>query len=370
MRFSDHRLTVLVTFFTVLIGCDSGQKKPDGPLALLQAENQALRQDNAALHSRAALTVDSLAEQCITAGLLYTPAPSEEPVAVPDHAVSTSGECLDCHESHGKPVCQDCHDEQAQDPGHSQTGHTVGSDELPMPVVLASYAQPVENKGVGDIDGSTGASGDFYYGDASYLDANYLASRINGTVDVYQWKPAGDDYEGVSTLAAACKLAQRDKVEELFPDDGKNYKLKRTGNQMGAKLVSTVNTWYDESSAEYLTTPNIATFGYGMIEDGGTFYMTLDIGRNNTCRNAIHSGDMRFSYYEYRPDKANKKLRNRGARIIGRVDYERTALKGPDWKTAIPGFGSDKAFDPKGVDWNSVGLCALVVEVKGIIPLG
>ena len=221
----------------------------------------------------------------------------------------SEGDCLDCHENHGKPGdCTACHEMAREDLG----GHSP---------LVPTFPQPHDTPRQGDIDGITGASGDYYYGAASYLNAAYLMSRINRI-------------------------------------------------HGGAKLFSTVNRVKSDETGEWRYTPNIATFGYGMREEGGKYYVFLDIGKNNSCYNAIRSGDIRFSYYEYQPEQEEKFVRNRGARIIGRVDYGRTALKSPDWRTELPGFGTGERFTPEAVDWEKVGACSLVAEIVGIIPLG
>jgi hypothetical protein len=216
------------------------------------------------------------------------------------------GECLECHEPHRDPDCSQCHEIR-------QTPFVAFDPGSP------SFPQPRDVQRVGEIDGLTGASGDYYYGAASYLNAAYLAERVNRM-------------------------------------------------RGGAKLVSTVNRVMESGQWRY--TPNIATFGYGMREEDGQYYVFLDIGRNNTCHNAVTSGDIRFSYYEYAPEQDEKFDRNRGARIIGRVDYTRTALKASDWKTELEGLGAGEEFSPQQVNWERVGACSLVVEVVGIIPLG
>jgi hypothetical protein len=172
----------------------------------------------------------------------------------------------------------------------------------------------------------TGASGDYYYGRSSYLDAAFLASRVNGIRKIYHWESTEEPEEGVESLAAACALPERPAALALFPDDGERYRLRAASNQQSARLVSTVNRYRDLETGEWVHKPNIATFGYGMREEDGRYFVTLNIGRNNSCHNAISSGDMRFSYYEYDSGQPDKALRNRGARIIGRVDYTRTAL--------------------------------------------
>lgn len=323
------------------------------------AKFDTLQQQNLQLKQRLSRTTDSFEEQCIAAGFVNGERPAEE-AKVAAAVTHPEGECLECHESHGKPDCSHCHDMQ---------GMSLAAElsEANLAALQASFPQPVDIPRQGDIDGLTGASGDYYYGPASYLDAAYLASRVNGMHSVYRWK---QDPQGVNTLEQACQLPERPGVDPLYPDDGQPYSLSSTRNQLGAKLVSTVNSVRDEATGEWSHIPNIATFGYGMREEGGKFYVTLKIGKNNSCHNAITSGDMRFSYYEYSPSEPQKHIRNRGARILGRVDYGRTALQAPDWKTELSGLGVGESFIPEDVDWEQVGACELVVEVVGIIPLG
>lgn len=269
-----------------------------------------------------------------------------------------TGACIDCHVPHENDDCMDCH------VPHPVTSRAFRAPDSPG---SATFPQPLDTPRVGEIDGLSGASGDFYYGAGSYLDAHFLMSRVNGLLRTYQWVGSGD---GIVKLRDACELPDRQHVAPLFPDDGKPYQLQESRNQMGAKTMSTVNRFLDEVSGETRVTPNIATIGYGMLEEDGRYYVNMLIGKNNTCFNAVTSGDVRLSYYEFDKSSTDKQTRNRGARIIGRVDYARTALMLADFSTGIEGFGAGDGFDPADVDWDRVGSCSLIVEVTGIIPLG
>lgn len=284
--------------------------------------------------------------------------------AIQTLAVST--DCKSCHGASNPPPhadygdCKNCHE------GHADTPEP----ELPTGgPTLPTFAQPAFLPGV--IDGKTGASGSTFYTPGSYLNAQWLYRQLNAQFHIYRWKEVSTG--GVIKLEEACQLAQRQHMVDMFPNDGKAYEIEHKNNAIGAKSIATVNKFQEDGKA--VETPNIATFGYGLKEIDGAYFVTMNIGKGNTCHNIIMNGEARLSYYEYDPAQVEKTglaipSRNRGARIIAKTDYERTGLLSADWATAVPGLGVGETFKPEDVKWEDVGACNLMLKIENIIPLG
>ncbi|WP_282167013.1 hypothetical protein [Shewanella japonica] len=346
----------------------------------LTAANDSLVEDNAnlvtkadELQTKAVGYISTFAHQCAEEGVNFdyidpnAPA-DEEPLVAAFASAMASDDCMSCHNYEGSDpanvphgdygTCSNCHDSP-----HEETPPVDPGDPQDP-----TFPQPEPDDTL--VDGKTGASGSFYYGTGSFLNADYLAQRLNGSIYNYEWKEVSDG-SGAKTLKTACGLQNREYMADMFPNDGKEYQLSAIKNQMGAKLVTTVNKFTDDETAEMVETPNVAIFGYGMkLEDNGNYYVSMSIGKNNTCYNAVTEGEARLAYYEYSPMLSAKFERNMGARILGTIDYERTALKGFDWVTEVPGLGAGEDFTPSDVDWTKVGACSLVIKVDSIIPLG
>ncbi|MEZ9370740.1 hypothetical protein AB4140_18225 [Shewanella sp. 10N.286.51.B2] len=347
----------------------------------LSSKNESLAEDNAnlttkteELQDKAVGYISTFNQQCAEEGVMFDyidpNAPAEEAPQMSAFASAmAANECSSCHTyDNDDPVeiphgnygsCSNCHD------GHNETPPVdPGNPQDP------TFPQPEPDDSL--VDGKTGASGSFYYGSSSFLNADYLAQRLNGSIYNYEWVEATESGENTAkTLKTACGLENREFIKDMYPNDGKEYKLNGFNNQMGSKLISTVSKFTDEETTEEVELPNVAIFGYGMkLEDNGNYYASMNIGKNNTCYNSVMHGDVRLAYYEYSPMLSSKPDRNMGARILGTIDYERTALKGFDWVTEVPGLGAGEDFTPSDVDWTNVGSCSLVIKVEGIIPLG
>ncbi|TKB54313.1 hypothetical protein [Ferrimonas aestuarii] len=312
--------------------------------------------------------------QCATVDINfdYVDPNAEESASVVTLAAEEQ-DCLSCHsyDADGGPAgvvvphgdmgsCDTCHE------GHSDGG----GEPLPEDPTDPTYEQPTF---AGGVDGKTGASGYSYYGSGSYLSADWLVAQINKKVHNYRWKEAADGETSVTELAAACGLDNREHMVDMFPSDGKAYVIEEKSNNNGASMVSTVNKFVDEGVN--VETPNIAVFGYGLKKQGDDYYVTMSIGKNNSCYNMIMNGEARLQYYEYDPTQFEKTgletpSRNRGARIIATTDYVGTALKQADWVTPVPGLDAGQDFNPVDVDWSQVGSCSLSLKVESIIPLG
>ncbi|GIU04719.1 hypothetical protein TUM4261_05460 [Shewanella sp. c952] len=337
----------------------------------LTENNDALTADNTGLQAKAVSYISNFSQQCAEAGVKFDYVDPNAPIvaasATPSYMVKAAEEadCLSCH-TYEAPVevphadygatCSQCHDNP-----HLEEAPIEGKPTDP------TFTQP--NPSPTLVDGKTGASGSFYYTPASYLNADYLASRLSGSVHNFEWAEATDEAPGVDNLAAACQLEDREHIKAMFPTDGKSYSLNGFSNQMGAKLISTVNKFTDEETNEIVETANIAIFGYGMKKEGDDYTVSMSIGKNNTCYNAVMNGEARMSYYEYDPMLSVKHERNQGARILATLDYTKTALK-QGWSTVLPGFGAGENFTPAQVNWEDVGSCSLVFKVDSIIPLG
>ncbi|QLE86985.1 hypothetical protein FLM48_19060 [Shewanella sp. Scap07] len=339
----------------------------------LTAENESLTADNSGLQAKAESYISNFSEQCAEAGVSFDYIDPNAPVS--EENVTTQfmakaadeTDCMSCH-TYEEPIkvphtdygasCAQCHDNPHVDVPPVDPGNPTDP----------TFPQPDKPDSL--VDGKTGASGSFYYSPASYLNADYLASRLNGSIHNYEWAASTDEEPGVDTLAAACQLEGREHIKEMFPTDGKSYSLNAFSNQMGAKVIATVNKFIDDETNELVETPNVAIFGYGMKKEGDEYTVSMSIGKNNTCYNAVMNGDARLSYYEYDPMLSVKHERNQGARILGTLDYTKTSLKGFDWVTEVPGLGAGTSFTPEQVDWTKVGACSLVFKVEGIIPLG
>jgi len=382
-------LSVICASMVMLTGCEEEQVvfKTDpailGQLKELNAQNSSLTVANQQLTKRNAeltATIEDLqnkpqtkptnfVEQCKTAGISFEYVDPNLPFtsSAPAQQFAATQECSTCHTATQNPPphadfgnCANCHN------GHS--------DDTPPPSggpTDPSFEQPEFGVGGGSIDGKTGASGKTYYTPGSYLNAQYLKQQLDAQYHIYRWKAV--ETGGVTTIENACNLANRQHMVDMFPNDGKAYEIEYKKNALGAKLIATVNNFdLDGKSAQ---SPNIATFGYGLQQIDGDYFVSMSIGKSNTCYNVIMNGEARLSYYEYDPAELEKTglqtaSRNRGARIIVKTDYVKTGLQGLDWQTAIPGLGQGENFAPTDVDWSQVGACKLMLKVENIIPLG
>ncbi|MBY5990885.1 hypothetical protein [Ferrimonas balearica] len=379
--------------------------------AQLESDKSALESDNAALQTKAESYISRFPEQCAEIGVAFDyvdpNAPAEAASVALVRAMSsqildpTPGSCASCHGYEGEDnsgkvgapaphgafgnaetSCDTCHATDEPDSHYgdayllAHTDYDPGGPSEPMDPTDPTFDQPTFGGSV--VDGKTGASGPSYYGSGSYLNADYLAERINGKVYNAEWALADKEEgeEGVTTLTAACQLEGRESVLAMFPDDGQEYVLNQFGNQIGTKTVVTVSKYTDELTGEEHQVPNVAVFGYGLRKEGDSYFASMSINHNNTCYNAVMNGDVRLNYYEYEPMNSlkvgpNDDARNRGARILGTVDLEKTLLANAYWDFGNPVYGgSAGAIDPKAVDWTTVGSCSLVIKVDGIIPLG
>ena len=67
----------------------------------------------------------------------------------------------------------------------------------------------------------------------------------------------------------------------------------------------------NDKTVEILATPNVTIFDYGIkLEDEGNYYVSMSIGKNNTCYNAVTEGETRLAYFEYSPMFSAKFERN------------------------------------------------------------
>ncbi|MBL4912239.1 hypothetical protein JMA39_03700 [Shewanella schlegeliana] len=389
MMKATFKLSLLCVSILALTACDSDDTDTSGlesQIAALETKNSELTasnttlketnsnlvSDNTSLQEKAVSYINTFEEQCTEAGFKFDYVDPNAPVTeismLPNYmAAAEESDCLACH-TYEEPIkvphqdfgstCANCHDNP----------HSDDKPVVPGNPTDPSFPQPQPSESL--VDGKTGASGSFYYTPGSYLNADYLASRLNGSIHNFEWAQPTEDNPGVNSLEAACQLNDRQHIKQMFPTDGKNYILSGFSNQMGAKLISTTNKFIDETTNKPVETPNIATFGYGMKKNGNDYNVSMNIGKNNTCYNAIMNGEARFSYYEYDPMLSGKQERNKGARILAKIDYTKTALKGVDWVTEVPGLGAGENFTPDQVNWTQVGACSLVFKVESIIPLG
>ncbi|WP_028111801.1 bZIP transcription factor [Ferrimonas kyonanensis] len=398
MKKKQLALSLVCASMVMLTGCNDDETvyetSPEmwDKLEQLETENEALEQQNEQLaeqntalvaevnywkHNGSTVAPHDFTSQCAAIGIEFDYVDPNTPEAARVMAVSAvagGDDCLSCHTYDGSGDtgvtpphgdygdCAGCH--EGHD-GGTDPGGPSGEPTDP------TYTQP--SFAAGAVDGKTGASGASYYGSGSYLNAQWLQAQLDAQVHNYRWSEAADGDTGVSTLAAACALDNRQHMTQMFPEDGKAYVIESKENAIGAKLVATVNKFDDNGTQ--VETPNIATFGFGLKEIEGEYYTSMFIGKNNTCYNAIMNGEARLSYYEYDPTQFAKtgleeESRNRGARIIVSTDYTRTGLFAPDWATPVPGLGAGETFKPEDVDWNAVGACNLTFKVESIIPLG
>ncbi|MCL1097402.1 hypothetical protein [Shewanella gelidii] len=396
MKYKKVTLAMMIASSVFVSGCNDDEveyKTPPEDLAKitqlsdevseLQATNHNLRVQNTALVAQVEkLSVPKFeaydfVTQCAAAGITFSykdPNAPELVKAQPAKAADRSTNCSDCHSYDGDDTgvtiphgdqgdCANCHD-----------AHSVVDPDAPTgDATDPTFTQP--EFGSGAIDGFTGASGGAYYKSGSYLNAEWLKKQLNTQVKNYRWREAGEEETGVSTIAAACVVEGREHMLNMFPTDGKSYVVDIKENAIGAKLVSTVNKVSGTGSSMGSTTPNIATFGFGLKEVDGDYYANMFIGKNNTCYNIIMNGEARLSYYEYDPTQFQKtgldtSSRNRGARILTTTDYAKTGLYGFDWYTPVEGLGIGEAFTPEDVDWSKVGACNITLKVENIIPLG
>lgn len=331
--------------------------------------NMSLKAEIEELKNNPIIKPYDFASQCKTVGIDFDYVNPNSPDDKTDHApvkrVAATTDCTSCHNA------------QSSNPGpHPQYGncaqcHTNPHDTTPPPSGGPNdptFDQPSFMAGA--VDGKTGASGSTFYTPGSYLNAEWLKKQLDAQFNIYRWIPV--EAGGVTQLAAACQLAKREHMVDMYPNDGKAYEIEHKYNALGAKLVATVNKF--EEQGVQVQTPNIATFGYGLKEIDGAYFVTMNIMKNNTCYNAIMNGEARLSYYEYDPaafEKTGLELpsRNRGARIITKTDYKQTSLSDPN-RQPIPGFSAGEDFKPADVNWDNVGSCSLTLKVESIIPLG
>ncbi|MEZ9196907.1 hypothetical protein [Shewanella sp. 10N.286.54.B9] len=352
--------------------------------ATLETQNTDLSEQNVELVAEVAYWKEqegepyNLVTQCATADIHFDFVdPNSDEAQASASIMATGGDdCMSCHnytdggESGVIPPhsdlgdCANCHD------GHSDGGEEpiVGNPTDP------TFTQPTFNYGV--RDGKTGASGPTWYTPGSYLNADWLVKAINKQVYNYRWTEANaeEGQTGVTELAAACGLENREHMTEMFPNDGKAYVIEEKKNNNGTQLFATVNKF--EDNGEQVETPNIAVFGWSMDKDEttGDYYATGTISANNTCQNIIMNGEARLTYYEYDPTQFTKTgleepSRNRGARILLSTDYVGTQLI-ENYPSAMPGFETGTDFKPEDVEWDRVAWCGLKMKVESIIPLG
>ncbi|MBW3141193.1 hypothetical protein KUV56_16980 [Ferrimonas balearica] len=339
----------------------------------LQEETVQLQEQADALQAKAESYISTFQQQCSEAGVKFDYVDPNAPTVnaygqtiLFADAAPRSNDCTSCHTAGGSApdphpdygTCTTCHgsdyhdDTPPVDPGDPQSPTHPIDPNLP--------------------DALSGASGDPFYESSSYLNADYLATRLTGMYQYYEWAPAGEEETGVTTLADACQLENRQHIEATFPTDGEAYVLKGYSNQMGVKTVVTVNKVDKDTGAPLLEEqPNTAIFGYNLTKGtDGKYRTTMNImGGNNTCYNAVMNGDVRFHYYEYEHRLSGKADRNKGARLLGTLDYTATSLSGLNYQP-LPGFGAGENFDPADVPWDQVGMCTLVTEIHTIAPLG
>ncbi|NKF49216.1 hypothetical protein G3R49_01315 [Shewanella sp. WXL01] len=350
-------------------------------------ENAELVASNNQLQDKAVGYISNFQDQCAEAGVSFdyeNPNPDNPYVNngnTPEMMVASSSlvgvfgapeipvdhnvgkDCTTCHsDGHDQGMaCDSCHNHASTDPD---------PEPDPDPSVPGEPGKPT-HPADGNWDGLTGASGPntFYYNadGASFVNAEFLESRLGKMNTFYEWKESAD---GVSDIKQACGLPNREHITHKFPTDGKSYKLAEYSNFKGAATFITQREENGESIA------SAATFGPGMHKgEDGEYYVTLSIGKNNTCVNLVNNNAGEIHYYEFDTRSSVKKgspdmgARNAGARIQVSTDYHETVLKGPDWSTPV--YGADgQPFAPADVDWNTVGACSLTLKVETIYPLG
>ncbi|WP_067659581.1 hypothetical protein [Ferrimonas marina] len=342
----------------------------------LQGENAALVENNEALQEKAEGYISTFPQQCAEAGIDFDYVDPNLPVTNAygqtvrfDTAAPRGNDCAACHTGGAYAPDDAKHDNELTQSGDCASCHTNPHDDE-SPVDPGDPQDPTLPIDPSKPDAISGASGAPFYESSSYLNADYLAQRLSGMFDHYQWVEAEEG--GVTELAQACELEGRQHIEAMFPNDGKAYSLNKYSNQMGVKTVVTVNK-VDRATGEALDEelPNTAIFGYNLIKgDDGVYRTNMNImGNNLTCYNMVMNGDVRFHYYEYDHSNSDKAGRNQGARLLGTLDYKATSLGGLDYQP-IPGFGAGEDFDPADVNWDQVGLCTLSTEIHTIAPLG
>uniref|UniRef100_E6XHA3 Putative diheme cytochrome c n=1 Tax=Shewanella putrefaciens (strain 200) TaxID=399804 RepID=E6XHA3_SHEP2 len=335
----------------------------------LTSTNNTLKTEIEDLKNNPIVKPYDFASQCKMEGIEFdyvnpnSPTTSTQSLSI--NMTATTEDCTSCHNAQINPGphpefgnCANCHD------GHNGNGTLPPSGGPTDP----TFNQP--EFAAGAIDGKTGASGASFYTPGSYLNAEWLKKQLDAQFNIYRWKEVTTG--GVTKLASACGLDNRQHMMDMFPNDGKAYEIEHKYNAIGAKLVATVNKFEEEGVK--VQTPNIATFGYGLKEIDGSYFVTMNIMKTNTCYNAIMNGEARLSYYEYDPAALEKTglevpSRNRGARIITKTDYKQTSLIDLN-RQPLPGFGTGEEFTPTDVNWDSVGSCSLYLKVENIIPLG
>ncbi|MCG9731126.1 hypothetical protein L1D44_15110 [Shewanella sp. Isolate13] len=356
-----------------------------------QYRNQAaeLTATNNQLQEKAVGYISNFQEQCAEVGITFdyeNPNPENPYInngKTPELLMARSYSIVNSmpnqpnnHEGRDNSTCTNCHSEQVPDKhfGENCTScHNFAEPEPTDPVTPTEPGAPGNptHPADGNWDGLTGASAPstFYYNTdgASFVNAEYLNTRLGKQNTFYEWKESSD---GTSDVKSACGLANREHITTMFPNDGKPYELAEYKNFKGAATFITQRKENGESIA------SAATFGPGMHKgEDGEFYVTMLIGKNNTCKNLVNNSKGEIHYYEF-DTRSNVKLgspelgaRNAGARIQVSTDYAQSQLNSFDWSTPVYGANGE-AFDPTAVDWNTVGACSLTLKVEVIYPLG
>lgn len=213
----------------------------------------------------------------------------------------------------------------------------------------APISQTIEKPADEDIDCVAGVSGDgtdYYPGEGSYYTYDQMVERAN--LKYYYsvtWEETEKD--GAKTLKEASELANAKYVTDLFPNDGKAYTIKMSGNSLATKTVVTK----DEEGNLYA-----AIYGMGARKhENGNYYVTGTITTKATLTNLVKSGTAMVVMYEYNPttgDKMGAGARNYGCRLKVSLDAELSKLS-VNGETVAPVVGEDL---PAGTAYGSVFL--------------
>ena len=190
----------------------------------------------------------------------------------------------------------------------------------------APISEPVEKPAnEADIDVITGASGtntDYYTNNGgSYWTLDQMVKRANMkyyySVDWAEATAKSADADKATTLAQAAALANAKYIKAAFPNDGKTYVIKMSGNGIASKTFMTL----DKDNNMFC-----AVFGASALKaDNGNYYIHCALTMKTTLVNMVLNGKVKVLVYEYNAtssSKAGPGARNYGCRLDTTVDTD------------------------------------------------
>ena len=241
------------------------------------------------------------------------------------------------------------------------TGYTYVDPNAPI-----YETETVPEDGIGDCQtGASGTGTDYYLpsGGGSYYTLEWMVERANLQYYNYFWsEPTEKDIENgvetATTLAEAAELEGAEYMDDVFPNDGKEYKVDNKHNAVATKSLVT-----SDLEGNY----TVAVYGLGASYDAETNTATFSgaVTNKTTLHNLILTGEGEILVYEYNPtsdDKVGPGNRNYGCRVRVEVNFETSTWMAADNKTSLT---VEKGTIPENLGFGSVKL-----DVTAMYTLG